>query len=63
MPFIIRDENKLKYISALHKAQIEKNYDVLEELFKEEQEKYFNAAKDFLKEKNTDIDIDVEYEL
>ena len=63
MPFIIRDENKLKYISALHKAQIEKNYDALEELFKEEQEKYFNAAKDFLKVKNTDIDIDVEYEL
>lgn len=49
MPFIIEDDDKAKYYNVLRKAQ-DGNIKELSDLFKYEQEKYFNNIKDFIEE-------------
>lgn len=70
IPVLIHEENRPEYIKALNKAQKEKNYDDLIQMFKKEQSFYFDIAKEFLydfsedrkrnilKEKFLDFDIE-----
>lgn len=46
-PFIIQNENRVVYISALNKAQTEKDYIDLAELFQVEQKKYMEQCTYF----------------
>lgn len=50
IPIIIQDDKKMFYYRALHLAQIEKNYEVLIEFFKESQRGYLGEIHDFVEE-------------
>lgn len=44
VPFIIKNENRMEYITRLHDAQINREYKVLSEFFGNEQKDYINKC-------------------
>lgn len=50
IPIIIKDDDKQLYYHALHKAQVEKEYDELIAFFEESQKKYIDEISDFIDE-------------
>ena len=66
MPFVVRDENKGKYIVALDMASSKENYEPLKEYFLEEQKHYEQIVKEFVEKHEAkadefkDLDEDIE---
>ena len=58
IPVIIQDDKKMFYYRALHLAQIEKNYEVLIEFFKESQRDYLEEIHDFVEELEETMPLD-----
>lgn len=58
-PVIIRDDKKILYYNALHKAQIEKDLSLLKDFFKESQKEYLQSIDAFVR----DFEIEQGYDL
>lgn len=58
-PVIITDNEKTIYYRALHAAQMEGNYDLLSDFFKQEQSKYYDVVKDMV---DMDIENDIDFD-